>query len=229
MEFNFSNLGNNSFVSEGPKYLRPYNIYEVVLSSIKKDVLKGKDGTEYSVVNIEFSGDDGIYTENLFVPTKDDDFKRRTNPTSGVMYPSSFERFQYTLMQIVEVLNPTGAAKIKENGPKIKTLDQFVDLILKALANVKNEKVFLKLVGRNINGSVYAALPNSCVLAKNATAETKPSPINFISRDKNARGMEFSNYEMSQMKAYQNAKPTPMSDDTTPDTTEDVDLDNIEL
>lgn len=229
MEFNFSNLGNNSFVSEGPKYLRPYNIYEVVLSSIKKDTLKGKDGTEYSVVNIEFSGDDGIYTENLFVPTKDDDFKRRTNPTSGAMYPSSFEHFQYTLMQIVEVLNPTGAAKIKENGPKIKTLDQFVDLIIKALANVKNEKVFLKLVGRNVKGSVYAALPNSCVLAKDATAETKPSPINFISRDKNARGMEFSNYEMNQMKAYQNAKPTPMSDDTTPDTAEDVDLDNIEL
>ena len=231
--FNFGGLAETSFTNNGPQYLRPYDIYEVNLTKIEKSSLKGKDGTEYGVIAIEFKGcgdNTGVYSHNLFIPNKDADFERRVNETSGTPYPSAFEQFQYTLMQLTQVINPKGADKIKENASKLKSMDQFIDLIIKALSGKSDVKFFLKLVGRNQGGTVYSTIPNACVLGKKATAETKPSPINFVALDKSL--LQFSNYELTQMKAYKNAKPTDMSEshDDNPDApNDDVDLDDISL
>ena len=231
--FNFGGLAETSFTNNGPQYLRPYDIYEVNLTKIEKSSLKGKDGTEYGVIAIEFKGcgdNTGVYSHNLFIPNKDADFERRVNETSGTPYPSAFEQFQYTLMQLTQVINPKGADKIKENASKLKSMDQFIDLIIKALSGKTDVKFFLKLVGRNQGGTVYSTIPNACVLGKKATAETKPSPINFVALDKSL--LQFSNYELTQMKAYKNAKPTDMSEsnDDNPDApNDDVDLDDISL
>ena len=56
MDFNFSNLGNTSFVGTGGQYLRPYDIYEVNLTKIEKTELKGsKDpNASYPIITIEF-------------------------------------------------------------------------------------------------------------------------------------------------------------------------------
>ena len=230
--FNFSNLGETSFVSESGNYLKAYDIYPVNLTKIEKTTLKGKDGTEYGIIALEFKGcgdNKGIFTTNLFIPNKDSDFERRVNETSGVFYPSAFEQFQYTLMQLMQVINPKGADKIKENASKLKSMDQFIDLIIKGLTGKSDVKFFLKLVGRNQDGKVYSTIPNACVLGKKATAETKPSPINFVSLDKSL--LAFSNYELTQMKNYKNAAPTNMDKaDDNPDTAgDDVDLDDISL
>lgn len=230
--FNFGGLAETSFTNNGPQYLRPYDIYEVNLTKIEKSSLKGKDGTEYGVVAMEFKGcgdNNGVYSHNLFIPNKDADFERRVNETSGVFYPSAFEQFQYTLMQLMQVINPKGADKIKENASKLKSMDQFIDLIIKGLTGKSDVKFFLKLVGRNQDGKVYSTIPNACVLGKKATAETKPSPINFVSLDKSL--LAFSNYELTQMKNYKNAAPTNMDKaDDNPDTAgDDVDLDDISL
>jgi hypothetical protein len=231
--FNFSGLSETSFTNNGPQYLRPYDIYEVNLTKAEKSSLKGKDGTEYGVIALEFKGcgdSNGVYTHNLFIPNKDSDFERRINETSGTPYPSAFEQFQYTLMQLVQVINPKGAEKIKENASKLKSMDQFIDLIIKALTGKADVKFFLKLVGRNQGGTTYATIPNACVLSKKATAETKPSPLNFVSTDKSL--LAFSNYELTQMKNYKNATPTNMDKEAgeNPDTAgDDVDLDDISL
>jgi hypothetical protein len=232
--FNFGNLSETSFTNDAPQYLRPYDIYEVNLTKIEKTSLKGKDGTEYNVIALEFKGcgeNKGIFTNNLFVPNKDSDFERRVNETTGAHYPSAFEQFQYTLMQITQIINPEGAKKIINNASKLKSIDQFVDLIIKALTGKEKINVFLKLVGRNVNGTYYAALPNACVLGKDATSETKPSAINFISNS--ADKLQFSNYELTQMKAYKNAKPTNMDkvEDNNSNTQEDndVDIDDLDL
>ena len=231
--FNFGGLAETSFTNNGPQYLRPYDIYEVNLTKIEKSSLKGKDGTEYGVIALEFKGcgdNTGVYTHNLFIPHKDSDFERRINETSGTPYPSAFEQFQYTLMQLMQVINPKGADKIKENASKLKSMDQFIDLIIKGLTGKTDVKFFLKLVGRNQGGTTYATIPNACVLSKKATAETKPSALNFVSLDKSL--LAFSNYELTQMKNYKNATPTNMDKeaDETPDTAgDDVDLDDISL
>ena len=231
--FSFNALGETSFVNNGPQYLRPYDIYEVNLTKIEKTSLKGKDGTEYPVIALEFTGcgdKTGVYSHNLFVPTKDSDFERRPNQNNGSYYPSAFEQFQYTLMQLTQVINPKGAEKIKENASKLKTMDQFVDLIIKALTGKTDVKFFLKLVGRTTNNQTFSTLPSACVLGKKATAETKPSVLNFVSTD--PKTLTWSSYELTQMKQYQGAKPTPMKDttDSNPDVADDdVDLGDIDL
>jgi hypothetical protein len=125
-------------------------------------------------------------------------------------------------MQIVHAINPAGEEKIKVNASKIKTVDQFIDLVVKALAGKNNVETKLKLVGRNNNGTVYAALPNACGLNKAGEV----FPVNFIGDN-----LFFTNYELTQQKNYQNAKPTNMSSvDNNPDEKgEELNLDDLEL
>ena len=226
MDFNFNS--DYSYSNDAPQYLRPYDIYPVVLSKIEKTELKGsKDpNAVYPVVALEFTGvgeSKGVFTTNLFIPSTEDDKKRPefTN-AEGHTYnrPSRLENFQFTLMQIVHAINPEGEKKIKANGPKIKTIDQFVDLIVKALTGKEKVETNLKLVGRNNNGTVYATLPSACGLNK----EGKLFPLNFIGEN-----LFFTNYELTQQKNYQNAKPTTMSPDTTDENTDNFDLDDIEV
>ena len=228
MNFNFSNLNNSNFTSTAGQYLRPYNIYTVNLTKIEKSELNGKDGnTVYPIIELEFTGvgdAKGVFTTNLFIPTSEKDMERRVSTNANgheSPRPSSFENFQYTLMQIVEVLNPSGAEKIKQNGDKIKTIDQFIELVMKALKGKENVTTNLKLVGRNNNGVVYAALPSACGINKKGEI----FPTNFIGDN-----LFFSNYEITQQKAYQNAAPSNMDkEDTNDNASDDVDLDNIDL
>lgn len=231
MNFNFNSLENTSFTSTAGQYLRPYDIYKVNLTKIEKTELKGsKDpNVTYPIVALEFTGcgdNKGVFTTNLFIPTSDQDMERPTfKNKEGHEYqrPSHFENFQFTLMQIVHALNPTGEEKIKANASKIKSIDQFIDLIIKALVGKEKVETELKLVGRNNNGTVYAALPAACGLNKSGEV----FPVNFIGDN-----LFFTNYELTQQKNYQNAKPTNMSSvDNNPDENNEVDLnlDDIEL
>lgn len=229
MNFNFGSLNEQSFSSNAGAHLRPYNIYKVNLTKIEKTELKGsKDpNAVYPIVALEFTGcgeDKGTFTTNLFIPTSEQDMERPTyknNEGHEYQRPSRFENFQFTLMQIVHVLNPAGEEKIKANASKIKSIDQFIDLIIKALSGKNNVETNLKLVGRNNGGTVYAALPNACGLSKDGNLFA----TNFIGDN-----LFFSNYELTQQKQYQNAKPTTMETVDNPDVADnDVDLDDLDL
>ena len=230
MDFNFSKLSNSSFSSNSTQYLKPYEIYKVNLTKIEKTEIKGsKDpNAVYPVISLEFTGcgdNKGIFTTNLFIPSTDQDMERpEFENAEGHKYyrPSRFENFQYTLMQIVHALNPTGEEKIKANASKIKTIDQFIDLVLKALAGKDKVETELKLVGRNNNGTMYSSLPNACGINK----EGEVFPVNFIGEN-----LFFTNYELTQQKNYRNAAPTNMDKvENNPDEdSNDIDLDNIEL
>lgn len=225
MNFNFNDLSTTSFTSDSKNYLKPYNIYPVSLTKIEQTTLKGsKDpNASYPVISLEFSGKDGVFSQNIFVPSTDADFERHENPSSHKPMPSRFDQFQYTLMQIVEAINPDGAQKIKDNSSKLKTIDDFTGLVIKALKG-KDKIVFLKLVGQNSNGTVYSRLPNACLIG----TDGKPAPLNFISADETK--LRFSNYEMTQMRQYQNAKPTNMDSVKDSNTKTDYDdLDDLEL
>ena len=231
MNFNFNNLAESNFSSNAGQYLRPYDIYKVNLTKIEKTELKGsKDpNATYPIVVLEFTGcgdNKGVFTKNLFIPTSEQDMERPTfQNAEGHDYqrPSRFENFQYTLMQIVHILNPTGEQKIKDNASKIKTIDQFIDLIIKALAGKEKVETNLKLIGRNVNGTYYAELPNGVNLSRDGELY----PTNFIGEN-----LSFTNYEIGEMNKYKNARPTNMDKVDNPDTPSeegDLDLDGIEL
>lgn len=227
--FNFNSLSNTNFASTSGQYLKPYDIYEVYLTKIEKSEIKGKKDPNqvYPVVSLEFTeaGDTKrTYSENIFIPASESDMERPTfKNKEGHDYqaPSHFENFQYTLMQIVHALNPVGEEKIKENASKIKSIDQFIDLVIKALAGKDKIKTNLKLVGRNSDGAIYATLPKACGLTKAGEI----FPTNFIGDN-----LFFNNYELTQQKNYKNAKPTSMpKNDDVSDTGSDVDLADLDL
>lgn len=225
--FSFNSLSETSFVSNSQNYLKPYEIYKVNLTKIEKGEIKGKKdpNATYNVLTLEFTSTEGkgIFTENLFVPSTDSDFERGESSVNHKPMPSRFDRFQFTLMQIVEAINPKGAQTIKDNASKLKTIDDFVNLVIKALSGKNNVEVFLKLVGQNSGGKVYARLPNSCLIGNDG----RPSALNFINPDESK--LYFSNYEIGQANAYKNAAPTPMpSVDETPSENSDL-LDDLEL
>ena len=224
MDFNFNSLSEQNFTSAAGQYLRPYGIYKVNLTKIEKTTLNGKDGTEYPIVTLEFTGcgdDKGAFTTNLFIPRTEKDMERpvfKNNEGHEYNRPSSFENFQFTLMQIVHALNPAGEEKIKANASKIKTIDQFIDLIIKALTGKEKVETDLKLVGRTNNNVVYAALPSGL----NKAGEI--FPVNFIGEN-----LFFTNYELTQQKNYQNAKPTNMDKVDKEEADDSVDLNDIDL
>jgi hypothetical protein len=230
MNFNFNSLSEQNFTSSAGQYLRPYDIYTVNLTKIEKTELKGsKDpNATYPIVALEFTGcgdNKGVFTTNLFIPTSEQDMERPTfknNEGHEYQRPSRFENFQFTLMQIVHAINPSGEEKIKANASKIKTVDQFIDLIIKALTGKEKVETQLKLVGRNNNGTIYAALPQACGLNKAGEV----FPVNFIGDN-----LFFTNYELTQQKQYQNAKPTNMDkvENDIDESPNDIDLDGIEL
>lgn len=227
MNFNFNSLSEQNFTSAAGQYLRPYNIYDVNLTKIEKTTLKGsKDpNAEYPIVSLEFTGcgdNKGVFTTNLFIPTTESDMERKMLKNANgheSPVPSRFEEFQFTLMQIVHAINPTGEEKIKENASKIKSIDQFIDLIIKALSNKNNITTKLKLVGRNNNGTIYAAIPRACGINKAGEI----FPVNFIGDN-----LFFTNYELTQQKKYQDAKPTNMDKVDSSDD-DDMDLDDLEV
>lgn len=223
MNFNFNSLAETSFHSESTPRLSAYEIYKVNLSKIERGELKGtKDpNAVYDVVSLEFKEPETgrIYSENLFVPNREEDFERNSF-NSGKPAPSRFERFQFTLMQIVEAISPEGAEKIKNNAGKLKTIDDFINIVIKALNGKDKVDVYLKLIGTNRNGSQYAALPNSCFINNDGKAVAS----NFISSKNN---LTFSAYEMQKKKEFETAKPTNMQ--TVEKNNDNLDLEGLEF
>ncbi len=228
MDFNFNSLSQQNFATTSPRYLRPYDIYKVNLTKIEKTELKGtKDpNAVYPVISFEFTSteDKGIFEDKLFIPTTEQDMQRITLTNSeGHEYsrPSHFENFQFTLMQIVHALNPKGEEKIKSMSSKIKTIDDFIKLVLDNLKGTSDVETNLKLVGKtNANGNTYAILPKACGISRAGEL----FPINFIGEN-----LFFTNYEISQQKKYQDAKPTNMDKVDNIDEEDDMDLSTIEL
>ena len=222
MNFNFDQ--EQSYVASSQQYLKAYTINEVTLTKIEKTTLQGsKDpNASYDVIALEFTGTDknpGVFSTNLFIPSSDEDAKRPTfKNAQGHEYerPSRAENFQYTLMQLMQVLNPEGAkaALAKLQGKNVG-VDTFIQLVIGTIKKKPNVKTNLKLIGRNVNGTVYAQLPNACGLNK----EGKLFPINFVGDT-----LFFSAYEEQQSKAVKDAKPTPVAEDSAK---EDEDIDDL--
>ena len=204
--FNFGGFENSSAINNS-KVLKPWGIYDVTFNGIEKAELKGKQdpNSSYATIKISFSGEEGTFSKNLFIPSRPEDNERReyeNQDGSKRKYASAFEEFKWRLLQLAQVVNPTGFTKLQKLAPKIKTMDQFIDLIFKVINEGKGVKTKLKLIGSNRSGSVYADIPR--VAAINHSDEL------FIGNNFVGDKVAFSSYEAQQAAAYQAAKPTEM-------------------
>ena len=128
------------------------------------------------------------------------------------------------LLQLTQVLNPEGFEKLQKVANKIKTMDQFIDSIIKIVNAKKGEQTKIKLTGRNVNGVVYSDIPN--VTAINHDGEL------FVANNFIGPRVAFTAYEAQQAATYKSAKPTDIaaqlsSNQPKKDESDDIDFDSL--
>lgn len=210
MAFNFGSLANSQAVSSKQPMLKPWGIYDVKFVSVVKDQVKGvKDpDTTYELLRVKFENEDGYYEESLFYPKEGDDQRPTYTASDGHEYQgaSKFERTMTFIAQVATVLNPEGFKKMQAASGKFKSFDDVAMAFIKIMDPVINKKTKLKLVGKNVDGTVLPAIGK--FVGVNKKGEMFVSD-NFIG-DK----LFFSSYETRRMNDYKNAAPTQMSDNT---------------
>lgn len=223
MSFNFGSFAQVKPTST-TSYLKPYSINSNV--TIKEvQVLEGTsaNGTPWKRLEITFGNEDGIYKDSTFyLDTNDPKVVERGSvdmPNGGKReLPSQWERTYNKLAAIGHAYAPELIQKFNSIVSKCRTFEDFITAYKSMLDKVIDKNsTNMKLVGRNSNGTIYAALPN-CVGIAQANTEKKAkdnqvevgewytwmvSPFNS-----NPAKLAFNAYEQGQANEYNNAKPT---------------------
>lgn len=223
-QFNFGGIKETSAVGVA-KTLKPWGIYDVVFNGVELNEVKGKKDPNavYKTVKMNFSGEDGSFNPDLFIPSTEQDAERpEYKNKDGHKYeaPSRFENFKWTLLQLAQVVNPEGYKKLQEISNKIDSMDTFIKYVMKVINDKKGVSTQLKLTGRKSeDGKTYAQLPRIVGISKEGEL--------FISDKFVGDKLEFTLYEADKAKAYHSAKPTDMS--TMEDAAESADSSNADL
>lgn len=234
MSFNFGSLAETKPVSNN-SYLKPYSINDNV--SIKNSEIKegtSTTGNKWKCLAITFGNDEGTYTESIFWINSEKDFERKEMSTSNGgsrMLPSNWETTKDKMAAIGYAFFPEQFEKLKSVANKAKTFDDIANAFKKMVDGAVNKTTTsMKLVGKNSNGRVYAALPNCTGIAQaNTQQKADANGVNvgdwytwMISPFGNK--LFFSAYEENQKISLEKAKPTAMPDNiSTSDTKDEID------
>ena len=209
--FNFGSFSTTSAVNTSKPQLKPYNSYKVKYAGSRIEHVNGKKDPDkvWDILKIRFEGEAGYFEEPVFFLNEDDKKRPVYQNKDGHDYerPSRFENTMTMLIQLATILNPEAAKKFQGVLPKCKSFEDVANAFIKVLEKEQNKELYIKLLGRTSNGSVYASLPNCCGLTK----EGERFPINIFSTEDN---FNWSAYELQKQAEYKNAKPTTMGKNT---------------
>ena len=210
--FDFGSFSSANAVSTSKRSLKPYGSYKVNFNGVELTTVAKKDDPNitFQVIDIHFEGEEGVFNQRIFYPSRPEDSQRPTyTNANGHEYqrPSRMEEAMYNMLQLLQVLTPEGADKFKANISKCKTFDDAAKLFEKLVNTKKEAEMYIKLTGRNSNGTIYAQLPSPIGLNKS----NEIFPVNVFSLKDD---FNWSAYELQQKKAYESAKPTQMGGKT---------------
>lgn len=238
MAFNFGSLAETKPVST-TSYLKPYTINENV--TIKSTEIKegtSATGTPWKKLDIVFGNEEGIHNESIFWITSEKDFERGEYDTSNGgkrQTPSNWERTKDKMAAIGYAFFPESFEKLKAVAGKAKTFDDLIITFKKfADAVIDKNPTSMKLVGRNSNGRVYAALPNCTGIAQATEKTAASNNVNVGDwytwmTSPFGDNLYFSAYEETQKNNYAKATPTEMPNDplSTESEGNDFDLESL--
>lgn len=223
--FNFD-FGSTPAVSNSKKRLAPWDIYKVKFNGCEIREFDGKiDPTQhYKVLQVNFEGDEGYYSESIFFPKEGDNVPREFPTANGGVRktPSNWDKTKALIAQLATVLNSEGFKKMCSMASKFKNFDDMCKALIAITDPKKGTEVELKLIGRaNKNGSIEACLPN--IIAYNKEGQL------FVCDNFIGKNLFFSSWEEGRRAQYKNAKPTPVEDIAIPteDKVEGLDLSSL--
>ena len=230
MEFNFGSFTNVQATSSVQPRLKPWEIHKVKFSGARIETQQGKKDPSqtYTILKTRFDGENGYYEESIFFPT-DDELKdpkgSRPEYTSqdGHKYTgaSAIERAMVFIAQVINALSPEGYKKYQAFLPKCKTFEDVAKGYINVTSSFKNKETKLKLVGKNSNGAIVAALPKFVAINKSGELFTCDNFIGDL--------VLFSDSQEAKRNEYLNAKPTNMStvESNNTDSTDNLDFDSL--
>ncbi len=227
-EFNFS-LDNAQISSKSGNYFKFYTINKI--NKISAEMANGttSDGKEWKAVDITFKGDEGEHRERYFIPATVDEGVTRATFANGGESPSPYEILKQLAVHVLGTYSTEAYDKFVLYCKKIKNMDQFVSGFIKLLNDAPSKELYLKVVGKNSKGTIYAKLPKPCGIEKDADGNftDKTFPINFLSE----KPLTFTAYEEKERAKLSNAKPTEMDSnvETNTDTNENNDDEEIDF
>lgn len=228
--FNFGSLAETQLASE-VKYMKPYNIYKDVYYDgyeIKDGV--SEKGNKWKRLTLTFKCDEGIYKESIFYfdHTSEQDTTRPQYdmPNGGKREaPSKAELTMAEVAAIGHAFNPEGFEKMKQISSKFKSCDDVMNTLVKILEQTKGKvKTSMKLIGKNSNGKVYAALPRALGMVQDSDGSWRSFPVALFGEN-----LMFSSYEMIKKTELESAKPTNMENkvEETTSNNEEIDFESL--
>lgn len=222
MSMNFGSFANTKPAST-VSYLKPYEIHEnVTIKSSKVNEGTTKDGKPWKSLNITFGNDKGIYNHSIFYITSEKDFERGSYDMANGgkrQTPSKWESTRDTMASIGFAYFKEQFEKLQKAAAKAKSFDEIAILFKKMVdASVDKNPTNMKLVGRNSDGRVYAALPKCTGIAQANSQEAADRNNCEVGEwytwlvSPFGEDLSFSNYELGEAEKYKNAKPTQMND-----------------
>lgn len=174
-------------------------IHKAIFKGITKDIVTGKDGTDYNVMSLKLDVEGyGEFTHNFFEPTKSE----RTESQYGEN-PSQVEHFLIAVRQILDALNPEIGKGIDDGSIKIGgNFAQIVKAIKGHTDEYIDNVVQIKLLPQS-NG--YASIPGF------PARITKAGDLGIATRFIAADGLVLTPNELKKIEAAKNAKPTNMA------------------
>lgn len=227
--FNFGSFSNVNAVNTSKAQLKPYNSYKVKISDVKIETVTKKDdpSKSWKTIKVTFEGESGIYTHTIFYPDLEKDQERpkfKNNDGHEYERPSALENTMYLMLQMLTVAIPEKVENFKKVLPQAKDFNTLAEAFVKLMTSKKNVEVYIKLIGRTSNGSVYSTLPSCVGLNKSGEIFS----VNVISKNDD---FKWSTYEIQKQNEYLNAKPTNMTTaapSVTPSASnDDIDIDSL--
>ena len=237
MAFNFGSLAEKT---NSVARLKPYSINNNVCIK-STDIISGTsaNGKSWKRFEVVLGNDEGVFNKSIFYLDVNDaeNFKPKEYdmPNGGKrQVPSVWDRTQSELAAIGNAYFPSNFEKLKKGS--YKTFDELMQVYKKCCdAVVGKNPTSMKLVGKNVEGKIFAEFPK-CYGTAQAKTDKQAADNNCNVGDwyvwpqsPFGDNLTFSPYELSQKNAYENSKPTDMSNVTNLDVKEDnSDLENLD-
>lgn len=223
-------------------YLKAYTINENV--SIQSCEIKegtSSEGNPWKKLSIVFGNEEGIYEDSLFWldindPTNTNRVEYPASNGGSRQTPSRWEKLRDKMSAIGIAFFPAAFKKFQEVASKFRSFDEMMNNYMKCIeVAIKNKTTnSMKLVGRNVSGRTYAALPNCTGIAQ-ANTEDKAAKNGVNVGDwytwlvmPFGDKLNFSAYEETQRDQVNNSKPTEMPNDPLVNTSSDEDEFDLE-
>ena len=181
-------FGSKQQYTSSGNYLEGGKIHTVKFSGITPEIIKGKTGEIFNIINITFENESGTFTHKIFEPKSDG---RGQYPNM----PSAEEETQYFIAHIASVICPEFLEAMENKNPSWGDVGKYLKKFSDPMIGTEY-KIKLMLRKDKNTGKVYPDIPRVAAVAKKDGAIFMANQ--FVA--KVGAVLDFSEYELKRIR-----------------------------